>query len=123
MTLEGKIKSGLGEASFWVKKIEKIFEEITKIKLFPGTLNIELNQEYNLKNPTYILTKEKYKGTENLYIKECILFGHKSFIIRTEKNSTKEGDHPLNIIEIVSDINFRKSYNLKDGDSISILEI
>lgn len=89
MTLEGKVKSGLGEGSFWVKKIEKIFEEKTKMKLFPGTLNVQLIEEYKIENPTYILEKDEYGGSEKLDIKECIVLGHNSFIIRTEKNSGK----------------------------------
>ena len=32
----------------------------------------------------------------------------------------KGGPHPLNLLEIVSDVNFRKEYNLKDGDEIKI---
>ena len=35
MVLKGKIKSGLGEASFWMKKAEKVFLNKTGIKMFP----------------------------------------------------------------------------------------
>lgn len=42
------------------------------------------------------------------------------YILRTEKNNKEGGDHPLNIIEIVADINFRETYNLKDNDEIEI---
>jgi len=35
MILKGKIKSGLGEASFWMKKAEKVFLNKTGIKMFP----------------------------------------------------------------------------------------
>lgn len=41
--------------------------------------------------------------------------------MRSEKNIDKNGDYGQDIIEIVSDINFRKKYNLKDGDRINIL--
>ena len=62
----------------------------------------------------------EYGGTFNVFVKECEIFNHKGYILRTEKNNTKNGDHPLNIIEIVSDINFRKTYNLKDGDEVEV---
>jgi len=120
MILIGNLKSGLGEASFWMKKAEQAFEKKIGYKLFNGTLNVELNEEYILDNNINVLHKEEYGGTQEVYIKECSVLGHKSYIIRTDKNSKPEGDHPLNLIEIVSDVNFRDKYNLKDNDIIQI---
>lgn len=48
MTLKGKVKSGLGNASYWVEKIDKIFNEKFGMKLFYGTLNIELEKPYKI---------------------------------------------------------------------------
>lgn len=67
------------------------------------------------------LTKEQYGGTQVVIIQDCEVFGNKSFIVRTDKNESGKGDHPLTIIEIVSDINFREKYNLKDEDEIEII--
>ncbi len=109
-----------GNASFWMQKAESAFEKKLGKKLFNGTLNIELEKEYNLQGNLNILHKEEYGGTQDVYIKECEVLGHKSYIVRTEKNSTKNGDHPLNLIEIISDVNFREKYSLKDNDIIKI---
>ena len=35
MILIGKVKSGLGEACFWMKKAEKVFLNKTGITMFP----------------------------------------------------------------------------------------
>lgn len=121
MILTGKVKSGLGEASFWMKKAERAFEQKIGYKLFNGTLNIELDKEYILDGAVDVVHKEEYGGFQEVYIKECNVLGHKSYILRTEKNSGKNGDHPLNLIEIISDVNFREKYNLKDGDAIEIV--
>ena len=48
MLLIGKVKRGLGEASFWMEKAEQAFEKKIGYKLFNGTLNIQLNEEYIL---------------------------------------------------------------------------
>lgn len=120
MILTGKVKSGLGNASFWMKKAENAFEKKLGIKLFNGTLNIELKNEYILEGNIQILHKEEYGGTQEVYIKQCEVLGHKSYIVRTEKNSKTNGDHPLNLLEIVSDVNFREKYKLKDGDVINV---
>lgn len=120
MVLIGKVKSGLGDASYWMKKAEEAFEKKLGSKLFNGTLNIELEDDYVLNGNILILKKEEYGGDQDVYIKECMVLGHKSYIVRTEKNSKKNGDHPLNLLEIISDVCFREKYNLKDGDKVQI---
>ena len=115
MILEGKITKGIGNASFWVKKIENIFLEEEKIKLFPGTLNVHLEKPYELKD-FWILKKEEYGGMQNVFVQKCQVLGHRAYIVRAEKTI-----HSKNIIEIVSDVNFRKTYNLKDNDIVKIL--
>ncbi len=109
-----------GEASYWMKKAESAFKKKTGLKLFHGTLNIELEDEYVLSGNLEVLHKEEYGGIQEVYIKECEVLGNKSYILRTSKNMTNNGDHPLNILEIISDINFREKYKLKDGDKIQI---
>lgn len=88
---------------------------------FHGTLNIELDKDYKLEGNIQILHKEEYGGTQEVYIKECSILGDKSYIVRTDKNISENRDHPLNLIEVISNINFREKYNLKDGDEIHVL--
>ena len=57
MVLKGKVKKGLGDAFFWVKKIEDIFYKKTNMNLFYGTLNVELEKPYELENH-WIIEKE-----------------------------------------------------------------
>jgi len=120
MILEGKVKTGIGEAAFWVKKAEASFEKKTGMKLFHGTLNLELKKPYKLGEDSMILNKEEYGGIYEVLIKKCKVKGHDSYIVRTEKNESGEGDHELNVIEIVSDISFREKYNLKDDDIVLV---
>ncbi len=119
MKLEGKVKSGFGNASFWVDKVNKIFQEKYGMKLFLGTLNIQLDKEIVLDDDEKILSNE-YGGNFDVLVKECKIFDNKGYILRTEKNNSKNGEHPLNIIEIVSDVNLRKIYELKDGDNCTV---
>lgn len=119
MELKGKIKSGFGNASFWVDKINPIFEKKYHMQLFLGTLNIELDDDYILDDEEKIIANE-YGGSFDVLIKECEILGHKGYIVRTERNNKKGGDHPLTIIEIVSDIHIRKTNNLNDNDSITL---
>ncbi len=118
--LKGKVKSGLGEGSFWTEKISKIFKERYGIELFLGTLNIELEQEYILEQTEEILPSE-YGGKYNVLVQKCEILGNTAYIVRPELNNHSGGMHPLNIIEIVSDKEFRKKYSLKDNDKIEII--
>ena len=104
MILKGKVFDGLGNANFWVKKIEDIFIKKTGLKLFHGTLNIKLENVYEL-NENWIINPEEYGGNQKVYVEECSLFGNKSYIVRAEKT-----EHGSNVLEIVSDINFRKEF-------------
>lgn len=110
-----------GEASYWMEKAEEALYKKTGKKMFHGTLNVELKRDYIFEGNIDIMHKEEYGGTQEIYIKKCKVLGHDSYILRTDKNMSKGGSHPLNLLEIISEINFRKKYNLKDGDKVEII--
>lgn len=83
-------------------------------------MNVELKNDYIFKDKFIIIHKEEYGGTQEVYMKECEILGCKSYIVRTDKNMSQNRDHPLNLIEIISDVNFREKYNLKNGDEIIV---
>jgi len=120
MALQGKVISGLGEGSFWVKKIANVFKEKTGMNLFYGTLNIELDKPYKLGEDIIIVHKKEYGGAEELYFEPCKMNGYDAYIIRTAKSESGEGGHPLTILEIMSDVNLRDKFGLKDGDNVLI---
>lgn len=115
MILKGKVKEGLGDANFWVKKIENVFYEKTNMKkLFYGTLNIELASPYELKN-VWTIGKEEYGGTQDVYVQECKVLEKEAYIVRAQQTA-----HEPNVIEIISDVKFRDCFNLKDEDNIKV---
>jgi len=118
--LRGKVKSGMNNLSYWMEKLEKYYTEKTGVKLYPGSLNIELPEPYSLPSSVIRLEKEEYGGTVSVSILPCQIFGRKAFIIRTDKNASGTGDHPLNIIEVATDVKLRDEYNLSDGDIVEI---
>ena len=114
MYLKGIVKKGLGDALFWVKKIEDIFYKKTNMKLFYGTLNIELEKPYELENYR-LIKKEEYGGTQDVYVQECKILERQAYIVRAEKTA-----HSSNVIEVVSDVKLREWFNLRDEDAIQI---
>jgi len=50
----------------------------------------------------------------------CRVFGRSAFILRTDGNEQGTGDHPLEVIEIATDIKLRDAFNLNDGDLVQV---
>ena len=121
MILKGTLVSGMGTAKMWVKMVEKVFKEKTNIKLYNGTLNIKLEDNYTIK-PDFIILPHEFGGNQNVLVKKCKLLGVEAYAIRAEKNQIGTGDYDLTILEIVSNVNFRDTYNLKDNQEL-IIEI
>ena len=119
MILKGKITKGLGRAKIFVGMMQEVFYEKNKVKLYPGTLNVKLEDSYNL-NVDYLIKPEEYGGNFDVQVQKCKVFENTAYIVRSEKNTKNNGDYKQDVIEIVSDINFREKYNLKDGDKIKI---
>lgn len=119
MILKGKIVKGLGKAKIFVDMMKEPFYKKVKVNLYSGTLNIKLENEYNL-NVDYLIKAEEYGGSFNVQVQNCEVLGSSAYIIRSEKNIKDNGDYKQDIIEIVSDINFREKYGLKDGDEIKV---
>lgn len=119
MELTGIVSSGIGTAKMWVSKIEKVFKDKTNIKLFHGTLNIILNEDFII-DPDWVIKPEEFAGTQNVLVKKCRIFDREAYIVRAEKNQKGQGEHNLKVIEIVSDINLRETYKIKDNDEIKI---
>lgn len=119
MIYKGKVKSGLGEGSVWMEKAKNIFKQKYNIDVFLGTLNIELDNKIIISEGEKILPSE-YGGNLYVFVQKCKVNDSLGYIVRTEKNNRENGDHPLNILEIVSNVNFREKYNLKDNDEVKL---
>ena len=125
MILRGKVKSGLGDLSKRMEQLETYYTAKTGLKLFPGSLNIELEEDFivpsnSIRANVIRLEKEEYGGAVSVSILPCKIFDRKAFIIRTDKNNAGQGHHPLNIIEVATDVKLREHYGINDGDMVEI---
>lgn len=120
MKLVGKVKSGMNSLSYWMTKLEPYYTAKTGMKLFPGSLNVELSYPFQLPEHVVRLEGHEYGGTVSLSILPCRIFDRKAFIVRTDKNASGVGDHPLTIIEVITDVKLRDAYGLQDGDEVIV---
>jgi riboflavin kinase len=127
LTLEGVLFSGLGEGAYYIGKegYRKQFIEKLGFDPFPGTLNLKLTTDYDLKtmaevgsypgveiegfkNETRSFGNVKcYPAIINNKVKGAVLFA-----LRTHYNSS--------VIEIIAPTFLRGSLKLKDGNKVKV---
>lgn len=118
--LRGKVVSGIGDFAYWISKLEQHYTTKTDKKLYPGTLNLELDQPYFLPPNPLRLEKEEYGGTVSVSFVACKILGLPAYILRTDGNENENGDHPRTIIEIAAEVKLRDHLNLQDGDLVEV---
>jgi len=116
----GKVVSGRANFGRWIEHLSSFYEQKTGVRLYPGTLNVELSSEYSLPADVIRLEAHEYGGRVSVSIVPCRIFDHQAFLFRTDQNEERTGHHPRNIIEIATDVRLRDNYQLKDGDWVEI---
>jgi len=118
--LRGRVASGVGDFGLWIERLGGLYEKKTGLKLYPGTLNIELASPYALPRDVIRLEAREYGGRVSVSIVPCRIFGRPAVLLRTDQNEQSTGRHPRNIIEIATDIRLRDAYQLQDGDWVEV---
>jgi riboflavin kinase len=118
--VQGKVVSGRADFGFWIERLSGLYEKKTGMRLYPGTLNIELPAPYSLPTNVIRLEASEYRGTVSVNIVPCQIFDRRAFLLRTDQNEQGVGHHPRNIIEIATDVRLRDAYQLKDGDWVEV---
>lgn len=112
--------SGLGNFGRWIDRLSSLYELKTGMRLYPGTLNVELPSEYSLPANVIRVEGDEYGGAVSVSIVPCWIFDRQAFLLRTDQNESGIGHHPRNIIEIATDVRLRDHYHLNDGDLVEI---
>jgi CTP-dependent riboflavin kinase len=58
--LRGKVVSGLGNFSQWIERLSSFYEHKTGMRLYPGTLNLDLPSDYSLPAEGIRLEADEY---------------------------------------------------------------
>ena len=118
--VRGRVVSGMGNFSVWIDRLSDHYQRKTGMLLFPGTLNVELEQPWFVPPGCPRLDAAEYGGTVTVHIVPCSIFGRRAFILRTAANEEGRGHHPRTIIEIATDVKLRDAHQLKDGDWVNV---
>ena len=120
ISVRGKVVSGCGDFGIWIARLSSFYEKKTGMRLYPGTLNIELPDLYSLPAEVIRLEASEYGGRVSVSIVPCRIFDRQAFLLRTDQNERGVGHHARNIIEIATDVRLRDAYRLKDGDWVEV---
>src|SRR5258708_15016 len=116
--LNGKVVTGVGNFSFWIEKLQHHYLNKTGLELFPGTLNILLDEPFDLPQDRVRLEAEEYGGTVSVNIIACTIFGRRAVILRTDKADSEPQSRK--IIEVACEVKLRDEYQLRDGDAVEV---
>jgi len=127
VTLEGTVFTGLGEGAYYILKehYRKQFIEKLGFDPYPGTLNLKLTSDYDLKTRTEL---EAYPAIEIQGFKnEDRTFGLVKCYPATIGNKVKgalisalRSHYDSSVVEIIAPVCLRKHLNLKDGYKVKI---
>ena len=127
VTLEGTLFSGLGEGAYYVTKegYRKQFIEKLGFDPYPGTLNLKLTTEYDLKSMSEL---ESYPAVELEGFKnETRTYGPVKCYPAIINNKVKgavlfalRSHYDSSVLEIISSMYLRSCLKLKDGNKVKV---
>ncbi|WP_246939517.1 DUF120 domain-containing protein [Bacillus pinisoli] len=113
--IRGKVVKGINERSRWMNKLESYYTSKTGIRLFPGSIQIQL-LDY-CKQSTYIHKNSMNKKDECYQI--CYVNGIKVYYMEPMDSTFRKSSQ--SIIEIVSDLDLIKSLRLSEGEEVEVM--
>jgi riboflavin kinase len=127
ITLEGTVFTGLGEGAYYISKefYKKQFIEKLGFEPFPGTLNLKLTTDYDLKTR---LELEAYQAVEiqgfknedrTFGVVKCYpaVIGNK---VKGALISALRSHYGTSVVELIAPVNLRRQLKLRDGQKLKV---
>jgi len=124
--LKGSVLTGLGEGEYYISipGYKKQFKEKLNFEPFPGTLNVQLDEESAARrdglSEAFAVHIEGFNDGKRTYgsgkCYKVTVCGKKAAIVVPERTH-----YPSDLVELISPLKLREVLGLKDGDRVSIL--
>jgi CTP-dependent riboflavin kinase len=124
--LQGRLQSGKGDASHWLRLFNAAYSRKLQMPVYPGSLNLALEHTFDWLAPRYQshiiwFGREEYGGERDILLLPCQLadFGRRKAFLWTPTTAARSRPDPW-VVELVCDIELRETYRLQDGDLFSV---
>jgi riboflavin kinase len=127
VTLEGTVFTGLGEGAYYTQKefYRKQFIEKLGFDPFPGTLNLKLTAEYDLKTRMELdaypaVEIQGFKNTDRTFgVVKCYpaMIGNK---VKGALIAALRSHYDNSVVELIAPVSLRKQLKLKDGQKLKV---
>jgi len=127
VTLEGTVFTGLGEGAYYITKehYRKQFIEKLGFDPYPGTLNLKLTSDYDIKTRTELegypaievegfSNGERTFGTVKCY---TVMIDNK---VKGAMLSALRTHYDVSVVELIAPVCLRRQLNLKDGNKVKV---
>ena len=127
VTLEGTVFTGLGEGAYYITKeiYKKQFIEKLGFEPYPGTLNLKLSTDYDIKTrmelEAYPAVEIKgFKNEDRTFgLVKCYpaIIGNK---VKGALITALRSHYDVSVLEIIAPVCLRKALCLKDGNKVKV---
>ena len=125
--LHGRVFTGAGDYARWIERYREYYRAKSGLSLFPGTLNLRLDDPYELPAGKVIrLEGAEYGSRVSVSILPVRLFDWPAFVLRPDLKqgaSAEDAADRLSTLELAADVKLRDAYGLEDGDDVKVVVI
>jgi CTP-dependent riboflavin kinase len=127
IVLSGRIQPGKNDASRWLGKFNEAYSRKLGMPVFPGSLNLALNENFDWFAPRWEPSivwfgMDEYGGERDILLLPCRLPGQENrrAFLWTPTTAARERPDPW-VVELVTNVGLRQTYNLQDGDVVAVV--
>jgi riboflavin kinase len=125
IVISGRVQPGKNDASHWLGKFNGPYSKKTGMAIFPGSLNLGLNQNFDWFAPIYSpkivwFGKNEYGGERDILLLPCTLTNLANRCAFLWTTTTAARDQLAPSVEIITDVDLRKVYGLMDGSIVYV---
>ena len=102
MRVSGRVVSGMGAWRPRIERFPEVFYRGLGERIFPGTLNVELDCVLPIREEIRILGAEIEEPEQDMLFERCFIEGVAAFRLRPYQPANGFGGHGDHILEIVS---------------------
>jgi CTP-dependent riboflavin kinase len=118
MVLIGRVATGSGDLKRWMTLYAEAYEAAAGVALYPGSLNVVLEQPWAL--PLERVTVGAEAVGRLIHLVPCSVGPRRCFIFRTDM-AERAGGQEHRVVEIVADVRLRDELGVDDGDTVEVV--